>query len=143
MILDGTAILVSDGDCRSSEGEVEVSFTNSHTASRLHLVYVTGGDDITGVKPELAEDGLDEHFVEVAAVRAGDNGKETITVTRSMSDDTGTLYLVGYTQDAATANPDPVISDDENLDDDSTTFGGDADFVVEVVFHGSACVEER
>ena len=123
-----TAILVSGGDCLTSEDEVEVSFTNA-TAPAANaelelLVYVTGGDDLNDVEPALAEDGLDEHFISVPAARAGDPGEETITVTRSMADGSGIVYLIGYRGHLAA----------DNLGDKDTTFGTDADFAIKVVF---------
>ena len=45
-------------------------------------------------------------------------------MSRSMANRSGIVYLVGYGTPTA----------EENLDDDSLTFGGDAEFVVKAVF---------
>ena len=63
-------ILVSGGDCLSSDDSLDVSFTNAHPASgtdttQTLLVYVTGGDDFNAVDPEVAEGGLDENILRV------------------------------------------------------------------------------
>ena len=124
--------LVSAGDCLSSDDEVNVTIFNSHVGTGAldwtTIVYVTGGDDLSGVEPALAKEGLDEHILTISPNTVGDVGEATITVTRSMSDSKGIVYLVGYGEEAG------ATLTAANLDDDSTTFGRDAEYVIKVVF---------
>jgi hypothetical protein len=116
--------LVSAGDCLSSDDEIEVSFTNSGETTATELVYVTGGDDFIGIDPQVAADGLDEHILQIPVKVLNNDGEQTITVSRSMANDSGVVYLIGYAANAT----------EGQLDDDSTTFKADADFVVKAVF---------
>ena len=59
--------MVSAGDCLSSDDEVDVTIFNSNEETTATdwttIVYVTGGDDLSGVGPALAKEGLDEHIL--------------------------------------------------------------------------------
>ena len=75
-------------------------------------------------------------IVKVPAKSLGDNGEQTIEVTKSMADSGGIVYLIGYTgaNDALTL---------DRLDDtDSTTFVSNADFVVKAVFQNPPSLED-
>ena len=132
IVLGVTTNLVLGGDCLSSDNEVEVTIFNSNSSDGATdwttIVYVTGGDDLSGVEPALAKEGLGEYILTISPNTIGDVGEATITVKRSMSDSKGIVYLVGY---RATAN-NPLS--DVNLDDDDTTFGRNAEYVIKVVF---------
>ena len=122
--------LISDGKCTSIGEEVEVSFRNSLGTGvdreQLHLVYVTGGATHSKVKPDLAKAGADEHLFDVPGVRAGEDGRHTITVAKSMADAKGRIYLIGYTGDNVTGQT--------NLEPSDTTYGADASYVILVRF---------
>ena len=135
MVIDtqdaGLGKLVSAGACATSEDTVAVSFINAITensAPRTLVVYVTGGDDFADVEPAVGAQGLNEEIVKVAAHNLGDNGKETVEVSRSMANSDGIVYLIGYS-----GTPD-VLTNARLDDEDSTTFNRNAEFVVKAVF---------
>ena len=94
---------------------------------------MTGGDSFLSVDPRVAAAGLDEYVVNIPARSLGEDGEQTIDVSRSMADSSGIVYLIGYTGDPSGSGPDN-LTDTRLDDDDSTTFKRDADFVVKVVF---------
>ncbi|MYC32942.1 MAG: hypothetical protein F4X64_07170 [Chloroflexi bacterium] len=132
--LTGSNNKVSGGDCTTDGDSVDVEFTNSDTddGGVNYLLYVTGGGDFDDVMPQLGKGGLTERAplnVGVQTEFAGDAkpGKEVIKVSRDMAGPKGFVYVIGYA--GSTGNVET-----NNLDDDSTTFGADATFVVEVLF---------
>ena len=133
--LTETANLISGGKCTTTGEEVEVAFVNLNDSAtvgeQLHLVYVTGGTTHPRVKPDLAKPGLEEHLFDVPRLRAGEPGKHTITVSKSMADSKGRVYLIGYSGDEDAFNQ---INASTNLEPTSTTFGGDAGYVILVRF---------
>ena len=93
------------------------------------MVYVTGGDSFVDVEPRVGAAGLDEHVVKIPAKALGDDGEQTIEVSRSMANSSGIVYLIGYT------GTDGELTDARLDEDDSTTFREPApDFIVKVVF---------
>ena len=112
-----------------------MSFVNLNptatTGEKIHLVYVSGGTTHSKVKPDLGKPGYNEHLFDVPRLRAGEPGKHTITVSKSMADSKGQVYLIGYAGDSAPLNQ---ITADTNLEPTSTTFGGDAGYVILVRF---------
>ena len=118
-------VLVSGGDCTTADDSVEVSFTSTITTDTTHIIYVTGGSKFRNVMPDVAKEGLNEHILRVPApVFADEPGEATIEVTRSMANDDGLVYLIGYGNEVSTTNQLKK----------ETTFRSNAEFVVEVRF---------
>ena len=141
-VLTSTTNRVSGGDCTTDGNSVEVEFKNLNTDADgevEYLLYVTGGDDLDGVIPALGKAGLDEyapHTVPAATAGFADDdntpGENNLTVTRAMAGPEGHVYVIGYFGTDATIGAVGA----NNLDDESTTYGNNAYFVVDVLFRG-------
>ena len=81
--------------------------------------------ELTKVKPRIGKSGLDERVVELKASNAIAYQPQTINVTKSMADDDGMVYLIGYGNETTNTH---------KLTAASTTFKSDADFAVMVQF---------
>ena len=141
---DSLNVLVSGGDCTTSGSEVKVIFKNTGAGAANHLVYLSGdGSKLMRVMPTVAKgkSGFKEEIVTVPATGLLGAGQKSLTVQKSMADDDGKVYLIGY------QNVLPNDNDDTNddwsttreiqlarLTSKSTTFLQDAGFVVEVLF---------
>ena len=130
--------LVSGGDCTTSGDSVDVMITSepvdgtTETTETRYLVYETGGNGYTDVKPVVAKAGLTKHLITLEGTGGSDSPSvdyvdQSITVDKAMSDDMGVVYLFGYTiTDTNTS--------DGLLAKNATTFADDPDFVVKVQF---------
>ena len=128
--------LVTGGKCTTVAESVDVAFRNSRatgSANKVnYLVYVTGGDSFPNVDGHAGKSGLNQQLLTVDPVDAlGDPGEKTITVTRSMADNAGKVYLYGYQE--RTGNDGP-LSVKRIPSTTSQAFKVNADFVVQVQF---------
>ena len=130
------AIKISGGACTVAGDSATVTFKRTGAADitlganpsatvATHLVYVTGGSELTKVKPRIGKSGLDAHTIELKEYKAIAYQPQTITVAKSMADDDGMVYLIGYGHEVDNTN---------KLTAASTTFENDADFAVVVQF---------
>ena len=124
-------VLISGGACTTVGNSVDVALRNT-TANTVddreitYLVYVTGGSSFSKVDGYPGKSGLNEelHRKLEKTDELGDPGEGTITVSRSMADKAGGVYLYGYLGALA----------DKRLKSTSEAFEADADFVVQVQF---------
>ena len=131
------AIKISGGACSTAGDSLDVTFKRNDGNEELpsghnpgdiaatHLVYVTGGSKLTKVKPRIGKSGLDESVIKLEDDDAIGYADQTINVTKSMADDDGMVYLIGYGNETTNAT---------KLTAASTTFKADADFAVMVQF---------
>lgn len=106
--LIGTGQILKDGDCNTRADSLTVVFQNTDPANSLDLaVYVTGGADFPHIDATatttadtarmLGKRGINEARIRLERQDGfGVPGQRTITVTRSMADDTGAVYLFAY-----------------------------------------------
>ena len=109
MVADGAGQILKEGHCTTRADSLPVVFQNTDPAADLPIVvYVTGGADFPRIDAAVAtttEDaarmlgkrGINEAQIRLPAQDGfGVPGRHTITVTRSMADDTGAVYLFAY-----------------------------------------------
>ena len=103
--LTGTQVLVDGGACTTTGDSVKVTLQNNNVArtddtKSTYLVYVTGGDSFSKVDGYEGKSGLNQELHEVEGQDALDDpGEAIITVSRSMADSKGKVYLYGYLDD--------------------------------------------
>ena len=113
---------VEGGPCTTKEGSLDVSLFADGSDAAAVRVYVTGGTDYPNVQASdtaitealtadpvvnnnqdvaaanrLGKKGVDRHTVSILANSFSEKRGETITVTSSMGDSTGAVYLFVYT----------------------------------------------
>ena len=104
---------LTGGGCFASGDSVDVVFKNTHpnaAQDKSIAVYVTGGDDFSGLQAteldggalkSIGAEGIDEHLLTVDAVEEGFGdgqttpGTQTVTVSRDMAKD-GEVYVFVY-----------------------------------------------
>lgn len=139
--LTGTNNLVSGGDCTTTGDSVDVVFKNTDKDStptgdtHSHLVYVTGGSMYTSVMPQLGKGGYKKEVVTLKAANALDYADQKITVSKSMADKMGVVYLIGYGQQTTDALE--LTSTSTTFTDASAGGNTNADFVVMIQFVGA------
>ena len=97
-----------------------------------HLVYVTGGSSFQSVQDlsgMFKTSGLNEEILTLTKQTISGVGKDTITVSRSMANSDGFVYLIAYV-----AEPNA----DNRIDATGKVFKGQAEFVIKVQFLGQA-----
>ena len=131
---NNTAIQVSGGACSTAGESVDVTFKRAGDTTppeddddieATHIVYVSGGSELTKVRPRVGKSGLDEHVIQLKASNAIAYEDQTINVAKSMADDDGQVYLIGYGHETANTN---------KLTASSTAFRNNAEFAVVVQF---------
>ena len=128
--------LIVGGACTTSKDSLEVSFVNVSTDSDdiNHLVYVTGGSafqsvqDLSGM---FKISGLNEEILTLSKQTISGVGKDTITVSRSMANSDGFVYLIAYGAQADAAN---------RIGATGKVFKGQAQFAIKVQFLGKAAL---
>ena len=142
---------VFGGGCSATGNSIDVVLFTTDTAAVDRRVYVTGGSQFPDVygsnendnasndvevltDDRLGKKGVDRHTVRFTADAFGEKRSETITVSLSMADPTGRVYVFVYTPDAD--------NDNGNLASDSTSLQGDATRAVLVQFQGAPAVGE-
>ena len=133
--ITGNAIQISGGACSTAAESVAVTFKHTDPVGdtvaaddetlATHLVYVTGGSELTKVRPRIGKAGLDEHVVQLKDSDSIAYEAQTINVSKSMADDDGKVYLIGYGNQTNNAN---------KLTSSSTAFRNNANFAVVVQF---------
>ena len=155
MVADGARLILKDGHCTTSADSLPVVFQNTNPAADLPIVvYVTGGADFPRIDATATSTGdttrmLGKRGINEAQITLdrqdgfGVPGQHTITVTRSMADDTGAVYLFAY---RALNNAGDMVLTSTGIPfpTDATGFPGDetvvssmdhlADFAIKVQF---------
>ncbi len=142
---------VNDGPCNTTADQLDVTVfrqanpTDNTNGAAGYRVYVTGGTEFPKVWASTATNhsdnsqtvaaanrlgkmGVDQHEVEFEATTFAKRQEQKFTVTRSMADGEGEVYLFVYS-----ANTD---SSNGTLAAASTSLAGDADVVIRVKFVG-------
>ena len=153
---------LTDGPCITREDSLEVSLYTNGTAAVARRVYITGGTDFPKVKardssigtgndnmytsggPHLGKEGVDRHTVNFEAdafstkrlgtISGDPDTPSTFTVTRSMANDIGQVYLFVYVPGPPSISNPGGDAENNNLSKESTSLDGDALFGIRVQF---------
>ena len=108
MVAAGAQLVLKGEVCTTSSDSLPVIFQNTDTVNTLPLrVYVTGGAQYpnvgasfeTATTTSVGKRGINQaSFVLAVQDVTGTPGQRTFTVTRSMADDSGAVYLFAYRQ---------------------------------------------
>ena len=129
-------VMIEGGACTTSKDSLEVDFVNVATDGDdiNHLVYVTGGSSFRSVQDlsgMFKTSGLNEEILTLSKQTISGVGKDTVTVSRSVANSDGFVYLIAY---VAEANADNRIGATGKV------FKGQAEFVIKVQFLGQAAL---